>query len=79
MTTTDTEYVRTRGGRMVHRSGCSKLKYATRAHEWKWAGGKTAQWLEACLEWNGVGGIAFCRTCCPDGQADQYNGPRGEA
>jgi hypothetical protein len=60
------DYVRTRGGRMVHRKGCQKLKHATRAVPWTWAEGHDLMWVEACLEWNGVGGIGFCRTCCPE-------------
>lgn len=64
------EYVRTRGGRMVHRRGCVTLKHATRAVPWTWAEGRDLMWVEACLEWNGVGGVAFCRTCCSEVQYD---------
>jgi hypothetical protein len=51
---------------MIHKPGCGFLIKSKKAVRWKWAEGQSTEWIEACLEWNGVGGIAFCKFCCPE-------------
>ena len=61
-------YVRTQGGAVVHRSGCT---FATKAGavEWRWADGKTLDQLDRELREAGLGYRAClrCMTGLPTG------------
>lgn len=57
--TDDTYLVRTKGGRMVHKRGCS---YASWGKPWFWAEGKGHHLIAMSV----VGlGVNFCKRCKP--------------
>lgn len=55
----DTHLVRTKGGRMVHKRGCS---YASWGKPWIWAEGKTRERILHDTQGLGIG---FCKRCSP--------------
>lgn len=58
-------YVRTRGGRFVHRPGCARLAQSSGQATWRWAEGKTPAQLRAAGEALGLT-YQFCRRCLPE-------------
>lgn len=55
----NTRLVRTKGGGMVHKRGCS---YASRGVPWRWAEGKSRDRI--LLDTQGLG-YGFCKRCQP--------------
>jgi len=57
------EYVRTRSGRIIHRSDCSFLKLARLKQEWLWAEGMGPQRIIREFRDLGLPAPRFCRHC----------------
>lgn len=59
---TPPDYVRTKGGQVVHRGTCPVLKRVKYAHEWRWAKGKTPQQIRVETSPHGLV-YDWCRVC----------------
>jgi hypothetical protein len=57
----DRSYIRTSGGKVVHRVGCPALQAARRTWPWHWAEGMTPVQIVAQVPW-----LKLCKRCMPD-------------
>lgn len=64
----ETSYVRTRRGAMVHRRACPWLADGgvtnpANIYPWNWAEGKTVAEITAYIAEHNIPGIRFCKVC----------------
>jgi hypothetical protein len=57
------DYVRTRGGLVIHRSECSFIKLASLKHEWLWAEGMGPQRISREFRDLRLPAPRFCKHC----------------